>query len=188
MNPAKDQWWGMSWSPVTGCSGPDGTPCSFCFARRMANRLRGRCGYPADDPFRPTFHPERLSEPARRKKPARIFVCSMGDLFDPQARSHWRGNVLYVIRDCPQHKFMVLTKQAKRMAEWMAWYGSGRAAMEMPEWPLLNLALGVSVTNQADADVRIPLLLQTPAACRFVSVEPVLNRVDIADMAISARS
>ncbi len=78
MNKTNIEWCDYTWSPVTGCL----HGCSYCYARKLAKtRLRGRCGYPQDNPFTPTFHPNRFDEPLSVKKPSRIFVCSMGDLF-----------------------------------------------------------------------------------------------------------
>ena len=83
MNRTKIEWTDFTWNPVTGCD----KRCTFgsdnvqCYAYKMAQRLRGRFGYPEDDPFKPTFHPNRLSEPREVKKPSKIFVCNMGELF-----------------------------------------------------------------------------------------------------------
>jgi len=77
----KIEWADETWNPVTGCT-PVSEGCKNCYARRMANRMRGRFGYPEDDPFRPaTIHEDKLSQPLKWKEPRRIFVCSMGDLF-----------------------------------------------------------------------------------------------------------
>ena len=110
-------WWDFTWSPITGCLhgctfGPYRTPC---YAKTMA----GRFPKTFSNGFEPTFHPERLSEPARMKKPARIFVCSMSDLFqdpavDPGGRdgySCWTRWVLQAITQAPQHTFLLLTKR-----------------------------------------------------------------------------
>ncbi len=74
------EWATDVWNPVTGCS-PVSEGCANCYAARFAKRLAGRCGYPKDEPFRVTLHPERLGEPLRWRKPRRVFVASMGDLF-----------------------------------------------------------------------------------------------------------
>ena len=74
------EWCTTSWNPITGCT-PISDGCQHCYAKRMALRLRGRYGYPQDDPFHVTFHPERLTEPLKWTKPRLIFVCSMGDIF-----------------------------------------------------------------------------------------------------------
>ncbi|KKL50312.1 hypothetical protein LCGC14_2306730, partial [marine sediment metagenome] len=71
---------GATWSPVSGCTKVS-AGCASCYAARMANRLRGRHGYPKDDPFKVTLHPDRLEQPLHWRKSRNIFVCSMGDLF-----------------------------------------------------------------------------------------------------------
>jgi len=80
MGTTKIEWCDKVWNPITGCS-PVSEGCENCYAKRMAYRLKGRYGYPEIDPFKVTFHPNRLNEPLRWKKPCRIFVVSMGDLF-----------------------------------------------------------------------------------------------------------
>jgi protein gp37 len=172
MAKTKIEWATHSWNPVTGCT-PISEGCQNCYARRMANRLRGRCGYPADDPFRVTLHPERLGEPLRWRKPSRVFVCSMGDLFHPDVQPIWLSMIFNVIRECPQHTFMVLTKRPEIALEHLG------NAMLQPYFGLPNLWIGVTAENQQRADERIPILLQTPAAVRFISIEPCLGPVDL---------
>jgi len=75
--PTKIEWAEESWNPITGCT-PVSEGCAHCYARPMANRLKGRFGYPKDDPFQVTFHPGRLDEPLKWKKPRHVFVVSMG--------------------------------------------------------------------------------------------------------------
>ena len=108
-------WTTRTWNPVTGCWGPEGSArnpnrCFYCYAHRMAKRLRGRHGYPDPDPFVPTFHPDRLAIPSQWKKPTRIFVCSMGDLFGNWVPPEWILSVLTTVTTCPQHTFLFLTK------------------------------------------------------------------------------
>jgi protein gp37 len=141
----------------------------------MANRLRGRYGYPAHDPFRVTFHPDRLKEPLRRKKPRRIFVCSMADIFHGDVKVEWIDNILEVIAACPQHIFLMLTKRPQNIEE--KFYGEASARVLGGGDYLPNLWLGVTAENQTRADERIPILLQIPAAVRFVSLEPLLGPV-----------
>lgn len=158
---------GKAWNPVTGCS-PVSEGCQNCYARRMANRLKGRYGYPKDEPFRVTFHPDRLDEPLRWKKPSRIFVCSMGDIAHEKVDCRWFDCIMEEIHDNPQHIFLFLTKRIKNLKDLLG------------SWKIenfKNLWLGVSVENQQTADKRIPILLQIPAAKRFVSVEPMLEAV-----------
>lgn len=170
--PTKIEWCQESWNPVTGCS-PVSEGCQNCYARRMAQRLKGRYGYPADDPFRVTFHPDRLDQPLKWKKPRLIFVCSMGDLFHSKVKSQWLAHIWSTIHRCPQHFFLLLTKRPERMVNWIntiSWYDTETAK---------NVGLGVTAENQKRADERIPILLQIPAAVRFVSLEPMLGPVDL---------
>lgn len=157
-------WCTKTWSPFTGCT-PVSPGCDNCWARRMASRLRGRFGYPEERPFRVTVHEDRFDKPYGWKKPQRIFVCSMGDLFHPDIQDFMRGRVMATAQGCPQHTFLILTKQP-------------RDILTGPEWPK-NIWLGVSVENQEWADKRIPMLLKIPAAKRFVCIEPMLGPVDM---------
>jgi len=152
-----------------------------CYAERMASRLAamGRPEYQGlikggrwNGKVR--VLPERLDQPLRWKKAARIFVDSMSDLFHENIDFGFIGLVYNVMLAAPQHTYIILTKRPERMVEfyhrrmetvWQTWYPS-------------NLWLGVSVENQAAADERIPLLLQTPAAKRFISFEPMLEQID----------
>jgi len=205
----KIEWSEYSWNPVSGCT-PISEGCQNCYAKRMANRLRGRCGYPADDPFRVTLRPERLGEPLRWKEPRRVFVCSMGDLFHEDVPFEFIASVFGVMANSSQNTYMVLTKRPQRMKEFFDWLSLSAASYYardhrtvpydddrinvfimkiaseyginldfMRKWPLFNVWLGVTAENQARADERIPILLQIPAAVRFVSVEPMLGPVDL---------
>jgi protein gp37 len=171
----KIEWTEYSWNPVSGCT-PISEGCQNCYAKRMANRLRGRCGYPADEPFKVTLHKDRLEEPLRWKKPRRVFVCSMGDLFHEDVSRWMRFEVMDIILQAKQHTFLILTKRPANMKEFFEWYYSkaGRTIETIK-----NLWLGVTAENQQRADERIPILLQIPAAVRFVSVEPMLGPVDL---------
>jgi len=196
--PTKIEWADESWNPVTGCTKVD-EGCRNCYAERMSKRLAGRCGYPADDPFRVTLHPERLDKPLHWKKPRRIFVNSMSDLFHPDVPDAFIDQVFAVMALASHHQFMILTKRPKNMMHYLEWedYDPYETRVDMvncrtsdfahtfdeyitPEgWPLPNVWLGVSVHDQKSADERIPILLQTPAAKRFVSFEPALGVWDI---------
>ena len=170
--PTKIEWATETWNPITGCT-PASEGCQHCYARRMATRLRGRCGYPADDPFRATFHPDRLGQPLKWKKPRMIFVCSMGDLFHEHVSIANGCQVLGAAKDAPQHKYLFLTKRPEIMMEAMRFFW-GKKPMPKNWW------CGITAENQQRADERIPILLQIPAAVRFVSVEPILERVNLA--------
>lgn len=123
MNRTKIEWCDYTWNPVTGCL----HGCKYCYARRLASRLKGRYGYPKDDPFRPTFHPDRLKEPYKLKKPSKIFVVDMGDLFGEWVPDTWIEKIMKVVEDNPRHTFQFLTKNPERMYGYPhlknAWFG-----------------------------------------------------------------
>ena len=195
--PTKIEWAEETWNPITGCT-PISPGCANCYAERMSKRLAGRCGYPADEPFRVTVHPDRLNQPFKWRKPRRVFVCSMGDLFHPDVPFEFIDRVFSIMALCPQHTFLVLTKRPDRMREYLTivkpenagqdwrrqlYFASGKDQRLADgccfRWPLPNVRLGVTAENQEQADKRIPILLQIPAAVRFVSVEPMLGPVDL---------
>jgi protein gp37 len=122
-------------------------------------------------------HPDRLEEPLRRRKPTMYFVNSMSDLFHEDVDFLFVGKVFAVMAKCPQHTFQILTKRPERMLDFFN--RTTPNLMFVPDWPLPNVWLGVSVESQKYADQRIPLLLETPAAVRFLSVEPLLEEVDL---------
>lgn len=151
--------------------------CRNCYAERMANRLAGRFGYSKYFPFSVTIHEDKLEKPLHWKKPRRIFVCSMGDLFHENIPFEFIKRVWNIIEQCPQHTFQILTKRPLELIAFTKWM-AGDDDMSIAHWPR-NCCLGVSVENQGAADARIPILLQIPAAVRFVSVEPMLGPVDL---------
>ncbi|HUU40538.1 MAG TPA: phage Gp37/Gp68 family protein [Desulfatiglandales bacterium] len=166
----KIEWAEETWNPITGCT-PISEGCAHCYARRMAQRLKGRYGYPADDPFKVTTHLDRLYQPLHWHKPKHIFTVSMGDLFHPDVSDMVQGDILSVIEHCKWHTFLVLTKRPLEMQKVIKW----AFADILPD----NLWLGVTAENQQRADERIPILLQIPAAKHFISIEPMLGPVDL---------
>lgn len=159
-----------SWNPVTGCTKVS-PGCKHCYAERMARRLAGRHGYPeAPNHFDVTLHPDRLEQPLRWRKPRTVFVCSMSDLFHEDVPEEWIDRIFSVIDEARTHTYLILTKRAERMYE----YTHNEAYIDW-QWP--HVWLGVTAENQAMADERIPLLLETPAAVRFVSLEPLLEQI-----------
>lgn len=199
----KIEWTDCVWNPTTGCS-KISPGCENCYAERMARRLAGRCGYPADNPFAVTLHRNRLCKPLRWKKPRVVFVNSMGDLFHPDVPDSFVERVLFYIWWARQHKFIVLTKRPERIAnrgmcsncgylapigndiecpncktteKYMQEEGFGNRKRDLPK----NLWIGVSVENQQSANERLPILLQTLTAVRLVSVEPMLGPVDLSE-------
>lgn len=170
---SKIEWTEKTWNPVTGCSKiSDG--CKNCYAERMARRLKGRYGYPVDDPFRVAVRMDRLGDPFRWKNPTMVFVCSMGDLFHKDVDFSFLDNVFHTIKNCPQHTFQILTKRPERMKDYI-----DQLVYKPFSEHFSNVWLGVSAENQKCADERIPVLLDIPANIRFVSCEPLLENIDL---------
>lgn len=183
MGSTKIEWADTVWNPVTGCSKVS-EGCRNCYAERMAKRLAGRCGYPADEPFSVRPHTERFDEPLHWRKPRRVFVCSMGDLFHNDVPLWHIDRIFQMMSECQKHTFMVLTKRPHKMQWVLEETEHGRRIKA--RWALPNVGLGVSVEDQPTADLRIPILLDTPAAWRFVSYEPALGPVDFSQWVFSA--
>jgi protein gp37 len=204
------EWTDRTWNPIRGCSRvSDG--CRHCYAEAIAarfslpgNSFHGFAERTADGPRwtgAVTLLPDRLAEPLSWRKPARVFVNSMSDLFHENLPDEAIDQVFAVMALTPQHTYQVLTKRADRMLAYMVddprrcgriadavqpMRTDERAVRPLPHldggerwWPLPNVWLGVSVEDQHFADERIPLLLQTPAAVRFISAEPLLGPVDL---------
>lgn len=195
MNKSKIEWTDYTWNVVTGCL----HGCNYCYARRQVNRF-GRpmeavmfenalpkedrlfeinekdAKYPYPFGFLPTFHRYRLDEPAKLKKPAKIFVSSMGDLFGEWVPKLWIKKIIEVTKQCPQHTFLFLTKNPDRYF-----------AFNFPD----NCWLGASAVNKPDEKVVFSKdrksALVTTAHCvadtmrffprSFLSIEPLLNDV-----------
>ena len=181
MGKTKIEWTERTWSPITGCT-PISEGCRNCYAERMARRLAGRYGYPkAPRHFDVTLHHNRLDEPLKRKKPTMYFVCSMSDLFHRKIHFGDIATIFDIMARTPQHTYQVLTKRPQNALRFFNWYTIDYGATSY-EWPFDNVWLGVTAENQATADERIPILLQTPAAVRFVSCEPLLSEIDLSDL------
>jgi protein gp37 len=158
---AEGRWWDRAWSLVEGCT-PCSPGCDHCWLRAMERRFRG-----PDPESQVGFRDDRLSLPGRARKPAAWAVWS--DLFHPAVKDLEISAALHCAGHASRHILVVLTKRPERMARWSRWFG---------DWPR-NVWAGVTVCNQAEADEKIPLLLQVPAAVRFVSYEPALGPVDL---------
>lgn len=222
---------GASWNPITGCT-PISEGCANCYAKTMAEtRLRGMFGYDKEDPFKITYHEDKVDQPFHWKRTRKIFICSMGDLFHEDVPDESIDQIMSIIladhvyNNTGKHTFILLTKRAERMRRYfrqrdpiemlkawanicpiytndeditfrdlvessvcMDWDKAGRNSSGSEYrpwgyinklWPMPNLWLGVTAENQRTADERIPILLSTPAEKRFVSVEPMLESVDI---------
>jgi len=122
------------------------------------------------------FNPEELEKPLRWRKPRTIFVSSMGDLFHEAAPAAAFPAIMQCAKACQQHTFVLLTKRERTMHRLISdWCDTVDAQ------PMRNVAVGVSCSTQEECDRRLPGLLDTPARWRFVSLEPLLERVDLSD-------
>ncbi len=173
MNRTRIPFLNYSWNPTHGCS-PISPGCANCWAHAMSKRLAGMGvrGYDKADPFKVTFHPDRLDEPLKVKKPSRIGVSFMGDLFHEDVPDAFIRRVMKVTAEAAQHRYLILTKRASRMRRYFNAFG-------FPGYVEKNLEFGVTVEN-ADYLWRVEELSQTLAAVRFVSLEPLLAPVNIA--------
>lgn len=161
----KIEWTDATWNPVTGCTKVS-AGCKNCYGERIAKRFWGERKFTDVQ-----CHADRLDQPLHWKKPRRVFVNSMSDLFHEDVPDDFIADVFGVIMDqkAQRHTFQILTKRPYRMMKWFkAWINV----------PLHNIWLGVSVENQ-DEVWRIETLLQTPAAVRFVSCEPLLDAIGL---------
>jgi protein gp37 len=170
------EWTDSTWNPTTGCTKVS-SGCDHCYAEKITERFHGKGSF-----AEVKLHPDRLDKPLHWKKPRRIFVNSMSDLFHQDVPDEFIEKVFVVMASTPQHTYQILTKRHARMRsvlkEMTARRESG-AVLSSREWPLRNVWLGVSVESQQWADIRIPALLETPAAVRFLSCEPLLGPVDL---------
>ena len=181
------EWTDTVWNPVTGCNKVS-EGCRNCYAftlhdvRHKAFTEGKKLPRQYAKPFSEIqLFPGRLLEPLRWKKPRRVFVNSMSDLFHENVPFEFIEKVFAIMEEAYWHTFQVLTKRPERMLEFMTWYlnrCSDEGVGYRHESPK-NVWLGVSVENQRAADERIPLLLQTPAAVRFLSCEPLLGPLDL---------
>ena len=212
-------WADATWNPIVGCSlvSPG---CTNCYAMRDAHRIvasgvthyqglvekrHGKAVWTGKVALAPEAV---LTKPLRWRRPRRIFVNSMGDLFKESVPDAWIDRVFAVMALAPQHQFQLLTKRSKRMREYMTNAGAYdrilraaepfRAAngalcripisnpMDAAFWP--HLWLGVSAEDQARADERVPDLLATPAAVRFISAEPLLGALRLHEIRSEGRT
>lgn len=175
----KINWCDETWNPVSGCT-PAGVGCAHCYAKRVAERFPAVHGVEFSSksltstatrpvPFSCVLcHPERLSIPEHWRKPRAIMCPSMGDLFHQDVPLSFIRDVLGVMDRCLQHTFIVLTKRPERAREVLG------------DWTkVYNLVLGVSCSTQEEADRAIPILLDTRANRRIVSLEPLVEPVGL---------
>jgi protein gp37 len=207
----KIQWADATINPAYGCT-KCSPGCDHCYAETMASRNLSKCyaGLTEGRKWtgRVNLFPERMEEALKWKRPRRIFVGSMTDLFHKSVPFDFLDSIFAVMALAWDHTFMLLTKRPERMLEYFnscptTWSnhlanriysitGSIKKDNQVQAsiegrlnhsvgWPMRHVHLGVTVCNQAEADAKIPILLATPAAKRFVSVEPMLGSVNVSD-------
>lgn len=190
-----------SWNPIAMRCTPVGPACDRCWHLSMANRLAANRQIPRDQRLaysgdEPPVLTERLYEPLRWRKPRRVAVQYMGDLFHENVPDEFLARIFNEMACAARHTFLLLTKRPERMLKfmrrvkpWEGWAaldgkpikGYGGQCVNLGEaklWPLPNLWFGTTVWDQESADRNIPILLQIPAAVRWVSYEPALGGVD----------
>lgn len=190
MSKSAIEWTDATWNPITGCTKVS-AGCKYCYAEREWPRMTKLVpAYAGRDFADVRMHLDRIEQPLHWKRPRKIFVNSMSDLFHESVDQRFISDVFGVMAACPQHTFQILTKRPARALELLGQGCMGRFQDDVEEclamfstaplvWPLPNVWLGVSVEDQETADERIPQLLQTPAAVRWVSVEPLLGPIDL---------
>jgi protein gp37 len=211
------EWSNATWNPILGCDRVS-PGCDHCYAitearirehnphpkvaaafAGLTDRINGRIDWTG----RISVLPERLAQPLGWRKPKRIFVNSLADMFHKDVPGEIIAQVFAVMAATPHHTYQLLTKRHARMRSLLSSQDFARAVQrafdgladkhlddlhqdhilrsaDSPSWPLPNLWLGVSVEDQHWADLRIPALMATPAAVRFLSCEPLLGPIDLA--------
>jgi protein gp37 len=215
----KIEWCTETWNPVVGCTKVS-PGCDNCYAERMARRIAGIASAPLEyDSVIGSngwtgvcfFNDSRtgLLKPLSWRKPRRIFIPSMGDLFFSEVNNTWRDWIMAIMALKPEHTFMILTKRPDAMKRYFeaskedlverwasATYEMGLSDKNddadacycyvhnraEKEWPFKNIWLGVTAEDQQRANERVPVLLSIPAAKRFVSVEPMLEKIDLVNV------
>ncbi len=164
------EWTDATWNPVTGCTQVS-AGCDHCYALTFAERFRGVPGHPYEQGFDLRLWPDRLALPLQWKKPKRIFVNSMSDLFHAGVPEAFIRNVFETMVQADQHIYQILTKRPQRLA---------KLANKLP-WPD-HIWMGVSVESN-EVVWRAEYLRRVPAAIRFVSAEPLIGPIDRLDLA-----
>ncbi len=185
----KIQWTQATWNPIAGCT-KCSPGCDNCYAERMAGRLANMDSDKYTRVVKPQLKPcgplwqgkwnnkiycdeKSLDIPLHWRKPRMVFVNSMSDTFHEKVPFEFIVNIHNVAYEVEQHTYQVLTKRIDRALEYYQWLEKSK--YNIPTLP--NLWLGVTVCTQKEADEKIPILLQIPAAVRFVSIEPMLEEI-----------
>jgi protein gp37 len=168
------EWTDATWNPVRGCTKVS-PGCANCYAETFAERFRGVAGHSYEQGFDLRLVPDKIDEPLTWRRPRLVFVNSMSDLFHKDVPDEYVLAVVAVMQRANWHTYQVLTKRSDRLAQMLAGPLKNMAAEHHIWW-------GVSVENRKHGLPRIEQLRSTPAAVRFLSVEPLLEdlgRVDL---------
>jgi len=168
------EWTDSTWNPVTGCTKIT-AGCVNCYAARFSERFRGTPGHPFETGFDITLRPNRLDQPLRWRKPRTIFVNSMSDLFHKKIPKPYVDRVFDTMEAADWHRYQILTKRSSLMRDYLKRRYNGRPAPS-------HMWFGVSVEDRA-ARSRVEHLRETPAATRFLSIEPLIEPVGTIDLA-----
>ena len=184
------EWTDSTWNPLTGCTMVS-AGCSNCYAMRLAGgRMRdhwSRKGLTTDTPNGPVwnglikFNEAWLDQPLRWRRPRLIFACAHTDLFHPDVNLEWIDRIWSVMLKANHHRYQVLTKRPERMYRYVRQTIDGRGRVPQHIW------LGTSAEDQATAQERIPWLIETPAAVRFASLEPLIGPLDLRQIVANGR-
>lgn len=164
---SKIEWTDATWNPVRGCT-KISPGCTHCYAERFAERFRGVPGHPFEQGFDLKLVPQKLDVPLRWKKPKRVFVNSVSDLFHEGVPDDYIAKVADVMVRADWHTYQILTKRSARMRDLLK--TRLRVAASKP-----HIWWGVSVEDKKYGLPRIAHLRSSPAALRFLSVEPLLE-------------
>lgn len=189
------EWSEFSINPTMGCNIVSGGECDNCYAMKMADRLEAMGQKDYEGTTRKlksgrvvwtgkiNFDISKLKKAVKRKAPTMFFINSMSDLFHEKISFEFISECIKIMATHPQHTYQILTKRPSRLLEYSRWeaerikesgYGDG---FEFPDF----IWVGVSCGTQKAADERIPILLQVPAKVRWISVEPMLEPIDLQD-------
>lgn len=167
------EWTDATWNPVTGCT-KIARGCDNCYAARFTERFRGTPGHPFESGFDLTLRPERVSQPLSWKRPRRIFVNSISDLFHKDVPLQFIDRVFETMESANWHVYQVLTKRSSLMRNYLQRRYLGGTAPS-------HIWCGVSVEDRA-ATARIRHLRDAPVPMRFLSIEPLLGPVGEIDL------
>lgn len=181
MGKSNIDWTDWSWNPVSGCS-PVSPACDNCYAAVMTHRfIEGQTRKLKDG--RVEFngvirlHPERLDEPKRLRKPRKIFVGSMTDIFHHDVPDEYLLKMFEVMHEADHHTYQILTKRPERMRRFINDYYGWEYSRHAP-----HIWLGTTVEDQKRFSMRVPVMQRTYGSVRWLSMEPLLGRVDLKEL------